>query len=84
LRPCWLRVRGDDDQADDDQRRDEADGEDGGDPEEDVIRAELAALLLNRQLRRAIARRSVVQARPAYASPWATEVSHDASCFPSV
>jgi hypothetical protein len=71
----------DHDQADHDERRDQADPADGGDPEQDVVLAELAALLFGGLLRRAVARRSVVQSRSAYASPWATEVSHDASCI---
>jgi hypothetical protein len=73
------QVSGDHDQADHDERRDQSDPADGRDPEQDVVLAELAALLFGGQLRRAVARRGVVQARPAYASSWATEVSHDAS-----
>jgi hypothetical protein len=74
-------VCGDHDQADHDERRDQADPADGGDPEQDVVLAELAALLFWRQPWRAVARRSVVQPEPAYASSRATEVNHDASCF---
>lgn len=74
-------VCGDHYQADQDKRRNQADPTDGGDPEQDVVLAELAALLFWRQPWRAVARRSVVQPRPANSSSWATEVNHDASYF---